>query len=171
MDEKKMCSVCKVKPATLFYSNFSSENKLVNLNLCDECAKAKGFTDSPSFAMADLMLGLGAAQEIEQAVGVELKCPRCGFSQADFKKSGRLGCPECYRTFAEGLSGLLKTMHKGTRHAGKAPEALRQTRDTVDRLKSLQKKLAKAIEDENYESAAALRDEIRIMGGTAAKSR
>jgi protein arginine kinase activator len=171
MDEKKMCSVCKVKPATLFYSNFSSENKLVNLNLCDECAKAKGFSDSPSFAMADLMLGLGAAQEIEQAVGAELKCSRCGFSQADFKKSGRLGCPECYRTFAEGLSGLLKTMHKGTRHAGKAPEALRQTRDTVDRLKSLQKKLAKAIEDENYESAAALRDEIRVLGGVAAKTR
>ena len=170
MEEKKMCTICKVKPATLFYSNFSSENKLVNLNLCDECAKAKGFTDS-TFAMADLMLGLGAAQEIEQAVGVELKCPRCGFSQADFKKSGRLGCPECYRTFAEGLSGLLKTMHKGTRHVGKAPEALRQTRDNVDRLKTLQKKLAKAIEDENYESAAALRDEIRVLGGVAAKSR
>jgi protein arginine kinase activator len=71
------------------------------------------------------MLGLGAAQEVEQAVGADLKCPRCGFSQADFKKSGRLGCPECYKTFAEGLGGLLKTMHKGTRHTGKAPEALR----------------------------------------------
>jgi protein arginine kinase activator len=171
MDEKKMCSVCKAKPATVFFTNVSSENKFINLNLCDECAKAKGFTDSTSFAMADLMLGLGAAQEIEQAVGVELKCPRCGFSQADFKKSGRLGCPECYRTFAEGLAGLLKTMHKGTRHIGKAPEALRQTRDTVDRLKTLQKKLAKAIEDENYESAAALRDEIRVLGNVAVKSR
>jgi protein arginine kinase activator len=123
--------------------------------------------------MADLMLGLGASQELESAAaGAELKCPRCGFSQADFKKSGRLGCPECYRTFAEGLAGLLKTMHKGTRHVGKTPEALRQTRETVDRLKLLQKKLAKAIEEENYESAAALRDEIRTLGGgTAAKSR
>src|SRR5271169_870122 len=163
MDEKKMCSVCKVKPATLFYSNYSSENKLVNLNLCDDCAKAKGFSAAPSFAMADLMLGLGAAQEIEQAVGVELKCPRCGFSQADFKKSGRLGCPECYRTFAEGLSGLLKSMHKGTRHVGKAPEALRASRENADKLKTLQKKLTKAIESENFEEAAQLRDEIKQL--------
>lgn len=168
MDEKKMCSVCKVKPATVFYTNYSSENKAVNLNLCDDCAKAKGFNDPTSFAMADLMLGLGAAQEIEQAVGPELKCPRCGFSQADFKKSGRLGCPDCYRTFAEGLSGLLKTMHKGTRHVGKAPEALRQSRENVDRLKALQKKLAKAIEEEDYEMAAALRDEIKTMAGAPA---
>ena len=111
-----------------------------------------------------MLLGLGASQEIEQAAGgVELKCPRCGFTQADFKKSGRLGCPECYQTFAEGLGGLLKTMHKGTRHAGKAPEALRQSRDLSDRLKTLQNKLAKAIKDENFEQAAALRDEIKAM--------
>ena len=167
MDEKKMCSVCKVKPATVFFTNVSSENKFVNLNLCDDCAKAKGFNDPTSFAMADLMLGLGAAQEIEQAVGAELKCPRCGFSQADFKKSGRLGCPECYRTFADGLAGLLKTMHKGTRHVGKTPEALRQSRENVDRLKLLQKKLSKAITDEDYEVAAALRDEIKTLTGPA----
>jgi protein arginine kinase activator len=165
MDEKKMCSVCKTKPATVFFTNVSSENKFVNLNLCDDCAKAKGFNDPTSFAMADLMLGLGAAQEIEQAVGLELKCPRCGFSQADFKKSGRLGCPECYATFAEGLAGLLKTMHKGTRHIGKAPEALRATRESAGLLKTLQAKLAKAIKDENYEQAALVRDEIKQLTG------
>jgi protein-arginine kinase activator protein McsA len=59
-------------------------------------------------------------------------------------------------------------MHKGTRHAGKAPEALRQSRENVDRLKSLQKKLAKAVENEDYEGAAALRDEIKTMSSTAA---
>jgi protein arginine kinase activator len=172
MDQNKICDICKEKPAKVFFTNVNQDNKLVNLNLCEECAKAKGFNDLPSFAMADLMLGLGAAQELEAgSPGVELKCPRCGFTQADFKKSGRLGCPECYRTFAEGLAGLLKTMHKGTRHAGKAPEALRQTRENTDRLKALQKKLGKAIEDEDYESAAAVRDEIKMLGGVAAKSR
>jgi len=134
--------------------------------LCEDCAKAKGINDPTSFGLADLdlVLGLGASQEIEQAAGgVELKCPRCGFTQADFKKSGRLGCPECYHTFAEGLGGLLKTMHKGTRHAGKAPEALRQSRDLSDRLKTLQTKLTKAIKDEDFEQAAILRDEIKQM--------
>ena len=171
MDEKKICAVCKEKPATVFFTNITPENKLVNLNLCEECAKAKGFNDPSGFAVADMLLGLGASQEIAEAAGADLKCPRCGFSQADFKKSGRLGCPDCYKTFAEGLSGLLKTMHKGTRHAGKTPEALRSTRENSDRLKQLQKKLTKAIDEENYEVAAALRDEIKSLGAPTAKSR
>jgi protein arginine kinase activator len=163
MSVQKICSICKEKPATVFLSNISAENKKVDLDLCDACAKAKGMDDPATFlvASADLMLGLGAAQEVEQAVGADLKCSRCGFSQADFKKSGRLGCPECYKTFAEGLSGLLKTMHKGTRHTGKAPEALRASRENSDRLKTLQKKLNKAIESENFEEAAQLRDELK----------
>ena len=165
------CCVCKEKPATVHLTQIVGD-KMQKLDLCEDCAKAKGVNDPTSFAMADLMLGLGASQELEQAAtGVETKCVRCGFSQADFKKSGRLGCPDCYKTFAEGLSGLLKTMHKGTRHIGKTPEALRQTRETVDRLKSLQKKLAKAIESEDYEAAATLRDEIKAVGVAPSKTR
>ncbi len=119
------------------------------------------------------MFGLGASQEIEQVVSAELKCPRCSFSQADFKKTGRLGCPDCYKTFAEGLAGLLKSMHKGTRHVGKAPEALKQTRERADRLKAFQKKLNKAVESEDFELAAQLRDQIKAMstGEIPAKSR
>jgi len=161
------CCVCKEKPATVHLTQIVGE-KMQKLDLCEDCAKAKGINDPTSFAMADLMLGLGASQELDPAsVGAGLKCPRCGFSQADFKKSGRLGCSECYQTFAEGLAGLLKTMHKGTRHVGKAPEALRESRESADRLKNLQKKLTKAIGAEDYETAAALRDEIKVLSGKA----
>ena len=162
-----LCSNCKEKPATVHLTQIVGD-KMQKLDLCEDCAKTKGINDPTSFGLADLdlVLGLGASQQLEQAAGgVELKCPRCGFTQADFKKSGRLGCPECYRTFAEGLAGLLKTMHKGTRHTGKAPEALRATRENADRMKSLQAKLAKAIKDENYEQAAQLRDEIKQLTG------
>jgi protein arginine kinase activator len=165
------CCVCKEKPATVHLTQIVGD-KMQKLDLCEECAKAKGINDPTSFAMADLMLGLGASQELDQsAAGAAVKCPHCGFSQADFKKSGRLGCPDCYKTFAEGMASLLKTMHKGTRHTGKAPEALRASRETTDRLKSLQKKLAKAIEGEDYELAAGLRDEIKSLTGMAAKAR
>jgi protein arginine kinase activator len=157
------CTICKEKPATVHLTQIVGE-KMQKLDLCEDCAKAKGVNDPAGFALADLMLGLGASQEIEQSAGgAELKCPRCGFTQADFKKSGRLGCPECYVTFAEGLGGLLKTMHKGTKHLGKAPEGLRALRDSTDKLKTLQKKLAKAIESENFEEAAEFRDEIKQM--------
>ena len=160
-----LCSICKEKTATVHLTQIVGD-KMQKMDLCEDCAKAKGINDPTGFGLADLdlVLGLGASQQIEQSAGgVELKCPRCGFTQADFKKSGRLGCPACYQTFAEGLGGLLKTMHKGTRHTGKAPEALRQSRDLSDRMKTLQSKLAKAIKDEDFEQAAILRDEIKQM--------
>ena len=162
-----LCTICKEKQATVHLTQIVGD-KMQKLDLCEDCAKTKGINDPTSFGLADLdlMLGLGASQQLEQAAGgVELKCPRCGFTQADFKKSGRLGCPECYKTFADGLAGLLKTMHKGTRHTGKAPEALRATRENADKLKTLQTKLARAIKDENYEQAALLRDEIKQLTG------
>ena len=155
-----LCSICKEKEATVHLTEIKGD-KLHKVDLCDDCAKQKGVNDS-GFSIADLEFGLGASQEIEQASGgVELRCPKCGFSQADFKKTGRLGCAECYATFAEGLEGLLKTMHKGTRHAGKVPHALQQSRELNDRLKLLEKKLIKAITEEDFETAATLRDEIK----------
>jgi protein arginine kinase activator len=158
-----LCSICKEREATVHLTQITGD-KMQKVDLCEECSKTKGINDPAGFNLADLLLGLGASQELEQAGGgVEVKCSRCGFTQADFKKAGRLGCPECYKTFAEGLEGLLKSMHKGTRHVGKVPESLRQNRDLSDRLKALQKKLGKAIEDENFEQAAHLRDEIKQM--------
>lgn len=158
-----LCCICKEREATVHLTQIAGD-KMQKVDLCEECAKKKGVNDPTGFSLADLLLGLGASQEIDQSAGGgELKCPRCGFTQADFKKAGRLGCPDCYQTFAEGLESLLKSMHKGTRHVGKVPESLRQSRDLTDRLRSLQKRLNKAIEEENFEQAAVLRDEIKQM--------
>jgi protein arginine kinase activator len=156
-----LCNLCKEREATVHLTQITGD-KVQKVDLCEECAKHKGVNDPTGFSLADLLLGIGAAQEFEQAAGgSDVKCPKCGFSQADFKKAGRLGCPECYTTFAEGLEGLLKSMHKGTRHVGKAPQALQATRDVSERLRALQKKLAQAIAAENFEQAAILRDEIK----------
>ena len=87
----------------------------------------------------------------------------CGFSQADFKKTGRLGCSECYGTFAEGLGSLLKAMHKGTEHVGKLPERAQRTMALNQRMRALTENLQKAVADENYESAASLRDQIKRL--------
>lgn len=157
-----LCMVCKEKEAKVHLTQIVGE-KMQKVDLCEDCAGKKGVNDPTGFSLADLLLGLGASQEMEQAAGgAEVRCPKCGFTQADFKKAGRLGCPDCYTAFAEGLEGLLKTMHKGTRHAGKVPQAHAQTRDIAEKLKLLQKKLDKAVTDENFEQAALTRDEIKI---------
>ena len=132
------------------------------VNLCEACSKEKGVEDPKSFALADLLLGIGAAEEIEKG-GSSQKCPLCGFSQADFKKTGRLGCSECYVTFAEGLSSLLKAMHKGTEHVGKLPQRAQRSIALSHRMRALAENLQKAVADENYETAATLRDQIKQL--------
>jgi len=92
-----------------------------------------------------------------------VKCPTCGMTHEGFKASGKLGCVDCYRTFARELEAVLKNVQGSTRHEGKFPRksglVLFQKRE-VDKLRQ---QLIKAIENENFEEAAQLRDRIRAM--------
>ena len=136
--------------------------QMKKIDLCEECAKEKGVTDPQGFALADLLLGLGASSEIDSA-GRELECPTCGFTQADFKKTGRLGCSTCYAVFSQPLEAMLKQMHKGTQHIGKVPKALRAQLDITKQRDQLNEQLQKAIEMENYEEAARIRDHLKEL--------
>ena len=86
-----------------------------------------------------------------------------GYTQADFKKTGRLGCSTCYLTFAEGLGSLLKAMHKGTEHVGKLPQRAHRAMELNDKMRELTQNLERAVAEENYETAASLRDEIKKL--------
>src|SRR2546430_617145 len=90
-----LCDICKQNVATVHLTQMV-EGKTKKVDLCEACSKEKGVDDPTGFSLADLLLGLGAAQEMAQAAaGSDLKCPACGFTQADFKKTGRLGSPDC----------------------------------------------------------------------------
>jgi protein arginine kinase activator len=156
-----LCDVCKCNDATVFLTQIL-EGKMQKVNLCDACSKDKGVQDPTGFALADLLLGIGAAEEIEKG-SVTQKCSICGFTQTDFKKTGRLGCSACYHSFSEGLTTLLKAMHKGTEHVGKLPQRAQQEMQMNDRMRMLTQDLQKAVAEENYETAAALRDQIKKL--------
>ena len=89
-----------------------------------------------------------------------LRCEKCGFTQADFKKQGRFGCPHCYETFAPTLAPMLDAMHKGATHTGKVPRHALARKTYHDRLSQLEHSLTDAIKTERYEDAARYRDEI-----------
>jgi len=161
-----LCDVCKCNDATVFLTQIV-EGKMQKVNLCDTCSKDKGVQDPTGFALADLLLGIGAAEEIEKG-SATLRCPVCGFTQADFKKTGRLGCSTCYATFTEALTVLLKAMHKGTSHVGKIPERAQKAGELSDRMRNLNESLQKAVAEENYETAASLRDQIKQLEGELA---
>jgi len=153
------CDVCQQKEATVFLTQIVG-GKMQKVNLCEACSKEKGVNDPTGFALADLLLGMGAAQDIERSPS-GVSCSVCGFTQADFKKTDRLGCSACYDVFGESLEAMLKNMHKGSEHVGKAPASLIKTRELDAQIRDLQSSLERAVADEEYEKAADLRDQIR----------
>ena len=155
------CDICKKHDATVHLTQIV-EGKMLKVDLCDACAKTKGVQESAGFSLADLMVGLGSAEEIKTETP-GLRCPACGFSQADFKKTGRLGCAVCWEKFESGLAGLLKAMHKSDRHVGKVPSKAAHTVALSEQIKGLVADLDKAVQDEQYEQAARLRDQIREL--------
>ena len=164
---KHKCDLCE-KEATVFLTQIV-EGEMQKVKLCESCSEEKGVTDPTGFSLADMLVGVGSTKPVGEETE-ELTCPACGFTQTDFKKTGRLGCAECYETFSHGLESLLKAMHKGTRHVGKVPAAMFAMRAASQRLRELRSELETAIEEENYERAAELRDEIREAEDSMASS-
>ena len=179
MDKSIQCDACKESEAEVFLTQIV-EGKMQKVNLCKACSAENGVDDPTGFALTELLSGLGTSTETEKPAapatasslsGVgspavsapAAKCPVCGFTQADFKKTGRLGCSECYDTFEDHLGNLLKAMHKGTRHTGKLPARIARYHEMTERMKGLQDNLLKAVREENYEDAASLRDQIRKL--------
>lgn len=157
-----LCDFCKKNEATVHLTQIVDGNKIQKADLCEACAKEKGVQDPTGFSLADLLVGLGAAEEI-RAEGAGERCQICGFSQADFKKTGRLGCATCWETFEAGLLSLVRQMHKGDRHVGKVPTKAAHTLVLSHKIKELTEELEKAVREEKYEDAAGLRDQIRSL--------
>ena len=154
------CDVCQSEDATVYFSQLI-EGKLKKVNLCKSCAEDKGVTDPTGFALADMLQGMGEETVTEKRTAPgDRVCDECGFTQSDFKKTGRFGCAHCYDVFAEGLENLLEAMHKNTEHRGKVPKRFEATRAHREHLNELKEKLQKAVASEDYEAAAQLRDEI-----------
>ena len=91
-------------------------------------------------------------------------CPRCGLTLHALEKEGRAGCAECYNAFAASLGPVINRVQAGPRHTGRKPVGYTPpARPAPDRRTQLQTQLKQAVEQENYEEAARLRDEIKSL--------
>ncbi|MDF1751952.1 MAG: UvrB/UvrC motif-containing protein [Verrucomicrobiales bacterium] len=123
--------------ASIFFS-YIENSKVIKVNLCKYCANEKGVDDPTGYSLIDLMQGMGeetSSGKKDKKKG-ELTCQECGFTQSDFKKTGRFGCANCYEVFNEGLESLLEAMHKNTEHTGKVPSFVHDT-SSVDSLSEI----------------------------------
>ena len=93
----------------------------------------------------------------------EVKCPVCGKTYTDFRRTGKLGCPECYRVFKEPLSAVLRQIHSDYKHTGKIPGNMRAKLSLQRQIELLKNSLKDAVKNEDYETAAKLHKEIQEL--------
>ena len=93
----------------------------------------------------------------------EKKCPVCSRTYAQFSKSGKFGCGECYKTFRAPVSDVLRQVHSTTRHTGKIPSKSGAAIKRQRMYQELKAKLSDAVKSEDYELAAKLHKEILKM--------
>jgi len=163
------CEQCHEREAVIHLTQIVNE-QVTTLHLCERCAADKGVESPGSVPKTPLGTFLAAmGQEIateSPAPRSGENCPRCGGTLQDFRESGRLGCPDCYRSFEAPLRDLLRRLHGSTHHVGERysekqislPAALNRPHAA-----DLREQLRLAVETENFELAAELRDRLRVL--------
>ena len=157
------CQSC-AKPATVHLTDIVDGKKRVR-HLCQSCAEQQQLVTHQELnlpAILQTLIGQHVGQLSDELA--RLTCPVCGIKYMEFRAEGRLGCPHDYDEFREDLLPLLENIHGDPpKHAGKTPRRLPQTKQTQSELVQLRKQLLKAVNQENYEEAARLRDRIKQL--------
>jgi protein arginine kinase activator len=161
------CDQCREREAVVHLTQIVND-QVSTLHLCEKCAAEKG-VDSPG-AHAKTPLGtligaMGKSPEQAPAPRSSDVCTRCGGTFQDFRETGRLGCPDCYRSFETPLRDLLRRLHGSTRHLGERYAEREPAAAVVDHEQAadLREQLRLAVETENFELAAELRDRLRVL--------
>ncbi len=167
------CQRCSDKDATVHLKEVSG-GELREIHLCESCANEKGFHlviehNKLSIASQFIWMAENLYPESSGKVGA-VQCSGCGMRYSQFSRAGRVGCEACYDAFQPQLQKILVRVHGATRHKGRTPGSLGDAATAVEtaappgpRISDLREKLRRAIQNEEYESAATIRDQIREL--------
>ena len=129
-------------------------------HLCEDCARKEGITVKAQAPVSEMLNNLVMSQSDSEKIS-DLRCPQCDVTWSDFRKSGMLGCPNDYLAFEKPLKALIeRAQGKSSQHAGKVPKQARNNFGQQVHLLRLRQDLQNAVDTEDYEAAARLRDEI-----------
>jgi protein arginine kinase activator len=161
-----LCDNCKERDAIINLTQVEHDSK-VTLHLCEQCAQQKGVETGGAVLKTPLggfLTALGTGGAVLPTPSDGLRCSSCGSTLRDFRDAGRLGCDQCYVAFELHLRDLLRRLHGSSQHVGERydiPGAA--TADPRGRLLDLKAQLRRAVDGENFELAAELRDRIRVL--------
>ena len=161
-----LCQNCKRNDATTHLKRiFNGET--AEVHLCSACALALGVQDAVSaFSVLGEMQGNAPASNSTGREGFRaLRCETCGFSFDDIMRTGMPGCPDCYRVFSRRLRPVITKIHGRGQYLGKVPVSANEEIMRNKVIDGLKERLNKAIDEQNFELAAVLRDEIKKLMG------
>jgi protein arginine kinase activator len=163
-----LCQQCFKNKANIIFTQIS-EDKQEQINLCETCADEMGIKESIS-NLPQIFTGLvlDILKYKEKKGGLPLKhsesgrCPVCGYSWDNYKRTGLLGCANCYITFKNQVKDVLKDIQGNTKHISQNPKSKRKP-NVEQNISFLEKALQDAVAKEDYESAAEFRDKINLI--------
>jgi len=161
------CQICKKNEATIHLTEIT-DGVRSEMHLCEHCAAEEGIAVKSQIPLNELLSNLLAAQPADDETFGDSEqkhsCPQCGFTLEQFRREAVLGCPYDYEVFEKSLLPLIEKTHDGkTTHCGKVPSKTpRDTKKQIE-LAALRQQLEAAVQSEDYERAAKLRDKINQM--------
>lgn len=165
-----ICEQCKKNAATVHLTKIINNQKNT-INLCEDCASNYHnfslFNDG-NFSIHKLLaslLGDPSSHENNLVSYHQLgqQCPQCQSDYAEFRKKGKLSCSNCYEEFKKYINPMVKRIHGSNQHQGKVPKRTGHSYKMKRDLDKLRSKLKALIEQEEFEEAAIVRDEIRQL--------
>ncbi len=159
-----LCDNCHERDAVVHLTQIEN-NAVTQIHLCEQCAAERGVETPVAETKHPLGELLHAVQaQMVQPTDPEEHCPFCGCTMADFRATGRWGCPRCYVTFESSMRGLLRRLHGSSQHVGERYQVARsEAMEKAAELAELRERLRRAIETEQFELAADLRDRIKVL--------
>ncbi len=162
------CQKCGNKEATAHITKIINGYK-EEMHLCSDCASSspeyKEMKSGMNFGIGDFLTGMFTGSK-QTAIGSEREtalCPTCHMSYEEFLKKGKLGCGDCYSTFATRLRRPLKQIHGTFEHIGKVPRRIGNGFLLSKKISSLEAEMNAAVAQQDFETAAKLRDEIKAL--------
>ena len=159
-----LCENCMKNPATTHIRTIIN-GVVTEKNLCGYCAAKGGYSKFVNNSFASMLASM-FGNELATGTIKETRCDCCGTRFSDIAETGKMGCSECYKAFSDKLIPYLKRVHGTTEHIGKRPtetDTLPVPVTTESRIEQLRGEMLKAVQAEEFEKAAKIRDEIKAL--------